>query len=113
MLVKMREQETNCRRFDNTAGTRKHSTTGFLNERRGLSALLLVRISCGMPTSHYPFVESISPKGRDSAQESIQSAKLGPHQSQRWQELTTAAFVKKSYLTRIAPEMARQGGKRV
>ena len=39
MLVKMREQETNCRRFDNTPGTRKHRATELFNERHGLSAL--------------------------------------------------------------------------
>src|SRR5271157_3073702 len=33
MLVKMREQETNCRRFDNTPGTRKHRATELFNER--------------------------------------------------------------------------------
>ena len=40
MLVKMREQETNCRRFDNTPGTRKHRATELFNERHRLSALL-------------------------------------------------------------------------
>jgi hypothetical protein len=39
VLVKMREQETNCRRFDNTPGTRKHGATELFNERHGLSAL--------------------------------------------------------------------------
>jgi hypothetical protein len=39
MLVKMREQETNCRRFDNTPGTRKHRATELINEHQGLSAL--------------------------------------------------------------------------
>jgi hypothetical protein len=38
VLVKMREQETNCRRFDNTPGTRKHRATELFNERHGLSA---------------------------------------------------------------------------
>ena len=37
--MKMREQETNCRRFDNTPGTRKHRATELFNERHGLSAL--------------------------------------------------------------------------
>jgi hypothetical protein len=39
VLVKMREQETNCRRFDNTPGTRKHRATELFDERYGLSAL--------------------------------------------------------------------------
>jgi hypothetical protein len=39
VLVKMREQETNCRRFDNTPGTQKHRATELFNERHGLSAL--------------------------------------------------------------------------
>ena len=39
VLVKMREQETNCRRLDNTPGTRKHRATELFNERHGLSAL--------------------------------------------------------------------------
>ena len=38
MLVKMREQEPNCRQFDNTPGTRKHRATELFNERHGLSA---------------------------------------------------------------------------
>ncbi len=39
VLVKMREQEINCRRFDNTPGTRKHRAIKLFNERHGLSAL--------------------------------------------------------------------------
>lgn len=39
MLVKMREQEASCRRFDNTPDTRKHRATELFNERHGLSAL--------------------------------------------------------------------------
>jgi hypothetical protein len=39
VLVKVWEQETSYRRFDNTPGTRKHRATQFFNERRGLSAL--------------------------------------------------------------------------
>jgi hypothetical protein len=39
VLVKMREQETNCQRFDNALGIRKHRTTEHFNERPGLSAL--------------------------------------------------------------------------
>src|ERR1700686_1458833 len=39
VLVKMREQLTNCQRFDNTPGTRKHRATELFNERHGLSAL--------------------------------------------------------------------------
>jgi hypothetical protein len=37
--VKMREQLTNCQRFDNTPGTRKRRATELFNERHGLSAL--------------------------------------------------------------------------
>jgi hypothetical protein len=40
VLVKIREQETNCRRFDNTPGTRKHRATQLFSERHRLSALL-------------------------------------------------------------------------
>jgi hypothetical protein len=39
VLAKMRKQETNCRRFDNTPGTRKHRATELFNKRHGLSAL--------------------------------------------------------------------------
>jgi hypothetical protein len=39
VLVKMRELETNYRRFDNTPGTRKHKATELFNERHGPSAL--------------------------------------------------------------------------
>ena len=39
MLVKMREQKTNCLRFDNTPGTRRHRATELFNERLVLSAL--------------------------------------------------------------------------
>lgn len=39
VLVKIREQEPNCRRFDNTPGTQKHRATEFFNERHVLSAL--------------------------------------------------------------------------
>jgi len=35
----MREQETNCRRFDNTRGPRKHRATELSNERYRQSAL--------------------------------------------------------------------------
>jgi hypothetical protein len=43
MLAKMREQETNCRRFDNAPRIRKHRATGLLDERHGLSALFCSR----------------------------------------------------------------------
>jgi hypothetical protein len=39
VLVKMREQKTNCLRFDNPQGTRKHRATELFNERHVLSAL--------------------------------------------------------------------------
>jgi hypothetical protein len=39
VLVKMREQEKDCRRFDNTPGTRKHRATELFNESDSLSAL--------------------------------------------------------------------------
>ena len=32
------EQRTNCRRFDDTPGTRKHRATELFNERHGLLA---------------------------------------------------------------------------
>jgi hypothetical protein len=52
VLVKMREQETNYRRFDNTPGIRKHIATELFNERRGLSTFfgsgfLARQVLCG------------------------------------------------------------------
>ena len=37
--MKLRKQEPNCRRFDNTPGIRKHGATELFNERHALSAL--------------------------------------------------------------------------
>jgi hypothetical protein len=39
VLVKMREQETNCQRFDNTPGTLKRRAQELFNESYGPSAL--------------------------------------------------------------------------
>jgi len=45
-----REYGTNCQRFDNRLGTRKHRATELFDERRSVGALLL-RISYAMATS--------------------------------------------------------------
>jgi hypothetical protein len=37
--VSVREEKTNCRRFDDTRGTRKHRATEVFSERYGQSAL--------------------------------------------------------------------------
>lgn len=39
VLMRIREQEVDCRRFDNTLATGKHRATEFFNEHHGLSAL--------------------------------------------------------------------------
>ena len=51
MLVKIREEEVDCRRFDNTLGTPKHRATELFNERHGLlTGALLLRISYAIMT---------------------------------------------------------------
>jgi len=71
VLVKMREQETNCRRFDNTPGTRKHRATELLSERHGLSALFCPGF---LARSQLIFTQKACPRARKNRSESLLTA---------------------------------------